>query len=90
MRKAQAAATFPRNLVFILRSIAYLSLMSKAATPRRAAPQSWIDAIARGEADLAAGRLHDFETVMRALEAEDADSLKAMTHPTDRRAAADR
>jgi len=82
--------TFPRKLVFILRSIAYLTLMSQTPTPRRAAPQSWIDAIARSEADLAAGRMHDFETVLRELEAEDADLLKAATHHSDRRRAAER
>ena len=50
--------------------------MNKAETPRRA-PQAWLDAIAAGEADYAAGRTLDLEEVLRALEAEDAAELAA-------------
>ncbi len=37
---------------------------------RRRAPRSWLDAIARGEADLAAGRISDIEPFLQRLEAE--------------------
>jgi hypothetical protein len=37
----------------------------------RLAPRSWIDAIARGESDLAAGRVSDLEPFLAQLEAED-------------------
>jgi hypothetical protein len=50
--------------------------MDQSDIPRRA-PQSWLDAIARAEADVAAGRTRDFEEVMRELEAEDAAELEA-------------
>jgi predicted transcriptional regulator len=86
----QATATSPPRRVFILAAIAYVIPMSQAATPRRAAPQSWIDAIARGEADLASGRVRDLETVMREFEAEDVDGLKLAERHPDRRRAADR
>jgi hypothetical protein len=36
------------------------------------APRSWLLALERAEADVVAGRTHDFEEIMRALEAEDA------------------
>jgi predicted transcriptional regulator len=45
--------------------------MDQAETPRRA-PQAWLDAIARGEADVAAGRTLDLEEVMGEFDAEDA------------------
>lgn len=64
--------------------------MSQAARPRCAAPQSWIDAIARSEAGLAAGRMHDFETVMHALETEDADSFETAAHHPARKVADER
>jgi hypothetical protein len=38
----------------------------------RTAPQSWIDSIARGEADLVAGRVSDLEVFLLELEAEGA------------------
>ena len=37
----------------------------------RPTPPAWLDAIARGEADLAAGRVSDLEPFLQALEAED-------------------
>jgi predicted transcriptional regulator len=41
------------------------------------APQSWLDAIGRGEADVAAGRVADVEAFLAQLEAEDAAEMTA-------------
>jgi len=65
--------------------------MDQAETPRRA-PQAWLDAIARGEADVAAGRTIDFEDVMREFDAEDARleaEAKARVAGTSRRTASE-
>jgi len=42
----------------------------------RLPPQSWIDAIAQSEAELAAGQLLDLDQVMREFDAEDAAHSK--------------
>ena len=41
-------------------------------------PQAWFTSIARGEADLAAGRVSDLEPFLRELEAEDTGGAKAV------------
>jgi hypothetical protein len=52
---------------------------------RRLAPQSWIEAIARGEADVSAGRVSDLEPFLSELEAEDAADLESAEKTRRRR-----
>jgi len=47
--------------------------MTGPTESRRSPPQAWLDTLARAREDVAAGRTHDFETAMRAFEAEDAE-----------------
>lgn len=57
---------------------ATLSLMDDSK-PRRA-PAAWIEALERGEADAAAGRVVDAEEFLRELEAEDEELERAQAN----------
>jgi hypothetical protein len=50
-------------------------------TPLGAAPRSWLAALERGRADIAAGRVSELEPFLSELEAEDAAELAAEPEP---------
>ncbi len=47
----------------------------------RSAPKSWLAALERGRADIAAGRVSELEPFLQALEAEDAAEFAAEQLP---------